>query len=700
MPSQPPSLRAPPRRGPYQAAAAEQDLASATSRDAVVRAFFDFASQYFEYSAVLAVHGEIAEGRDSRGPGADRMQITSIGVPLDLPSTLRDVRDEGRWRLARLASAGLDAGLANDLQRSTAHRVLLLPIIVRKRCVLILYGDHGNADVELSLIGDVIAFVPLVSRALERIIVERKRAVLQQLADPDAAHGPAPLRPMVSGGLRPAATLAVEDRAAALAHALAPPPAPRFGPDRGMAEVAPLVASPTVPLEVLPRHDADETPLVPAAALEIALQQSRDIPTSDETPVFPLTRRSVPPVPVRRSVPPVPAPPDIEEPPEEGWEEPRVASTTARAEVPEVTPTPLTAGDAAAAGPDVSLEVSEESDSPDVSFITEELDDGWTEDEADAEPPGSRVVSYAARAPQKPRESSREMALPTVIVDVASDCRVLVDKLVQGDADAEVQLAEMGEPALDALLSRFPGPLTEPEPGAAAAAGSRSGPILRAVVRFGPKAIPRLVKRAGEAAGIGRTWAIRLLGEIPGAESARALVPHLLDDDDGIRQAALDAGRLLQGDEDSRRTLSQRLGDLAGETVQSPDLRRRAIRALAGLREPHSVPALLRLLEQPDQDIAREALAALVAITVQDFGDDVQKWRDFWKRNQSRHRIEWLIDSLVHETVELRRAAGEELKATTKEYFGYYDDLPRKERIRAQKLYQQWWEAKGRSRFK
>ena len=54
----------------------------------------------------------------------------------------------------------------------------------------------------------------------------------------------------------------------------------------------------------------------------------------------------------------------------------------------------------------------------------------------------------------------------------------------------------------------------------------------------------------------------------------------------------------------------------------------------------------------------------------------------------------------MHETQDIRRTAGDELKALTKEYFGYYDDLPKKERERAQERYRSWWETKGKARFR
>ena len=53
----------------------------------------------------------------------------------------------------------------------------------------------------------------------------------------------------------------------------------------------------------------------------------------------------------------------------------------------------------------------------------------------------------------------------------------------------------------------------------------------------------------------------------------------------------------------------------------------------------------------------------------------------------------------MHDVPALRRAAGEELKALTKQYFGYYDDLPKKERERAQGLYRAWWDKEGRLQF-
>jgi hypothetical protein len=84
------------RRGPMTAGAAEESLTEMSTAEDALAVFFDFAQQYFTYSALFVVHGDLAEGRDSYGPGAPRDQVAGIGVPLDLPSVLSLARSRGR----------------------------------------------------------------------------------------------------------------------------------------------------------------------------------------------------------------------------------------------------------------------------------------------------------------------------------------------------------------------------------------------------------------------------------------------------------------------------------------------------------------------------------------------------------------------------------------------------------------------------
>jgi len=121
---------------------------------------------------------------------------------------------------------------------------------------------------------------------------------------------------------------------------------------------------------------------------------------------------------------------------------------------------------------------------------------------------------------------------------------------------------------------------------------------------------------------------------------------------------------------------------------------------LADLRHPQAVSHLLRALSDNPVDVVEAARRALSVISRQNLGTTPAAWAEWWRVNSSRHRIEWLIDALAHDEQEIRRAAGEELKGLTREYFGYYDDLPPSERARAQHKYREWWEARGKARFR
>jgi HEAT repeat protein len=180
--------------------------------------------------------------------------------------------------------------------------------------------------------------------------------------------------------------------------------------------------------------------------------------------------------------------------------------------------------------------------------------------------------------------------------------------------------------------------------------------------------------------------------------SAQAVARRVMDGEADVRRAALDAGKLLSADAEARAVLRDRVAMIAEDANASVDARVAAVEALAHFRDEKAVPRLVRLVTH-DDEVGKSAQWALGAITRQNFGREASAWDSWWRENAGRHRIEWLIDALMHEDSENRRAAGEELKAVTKEYFGYYDDLSRGERAKAQKRYREWWDSTGKKRF-
>ncbi|HKO46993.1 MAG TPA: HEAT repeat domain-containing protein [Polyangiaceae bacterium] len=705
------------RLGPFTAAMAERGLLEAQTRDDVLRAFFDFASQYFDYAALFAVQGDLAEGRDAAGAGAPRSRIVAVGVPLDLPSAMSRAREAATYELTRLGSGGLDGALAKDLERRPGRLVLFLPVQVRARTVLILYGDHGERDVELQAVGEVISFAPLVANAFERLILRKRLRDKGGDAPPPSmrlGRPREPSRPLPNAGER-AATLAslIEERfdtgsrssrPAKPSSGLPSAPAPKRSPP-------PPAPDPVTP--PTPHYTPAPTVAIPVISIGPASSRRSAASTSAAPPPVPPLRKS--------------------EPPEDGWDAAHAGMPFARVErgtKPGVgglrgsTPSGLGPVKPPGEAAPISLRASSlprlqlvsegppplpQSEAPevDVSAGSSELFEGDelspTSDVSGVPlAPASRALAYSAR-PLPPRDVSQDVGLPTVIVDLASDTQEFVDRLLEGDPTAGDKLVQIGDTAITVLASIFPGPITSElrrSSGDGPGKASECGPVLRTLARMGTRPVPFVAVRTADGDPVVRAWATRLLGEMPSAESAQAVVRRLTDDDADVQRAALAAGHLLLHHAEAAEALQAKIAETVSDVTRPEDNRHSLIEALAELRAPLVIPTLIRLLEDGSPDIVRSAHWALGVIARQDFGTKAAHWEEWWLTNSSRHRIEWLIDSLMHENQELRRAAGDELKSLTKEYFGYYDDLPKKERQRAQDRYQEWWESKGKARFR
>jgi hypothetical protein len=192
-----------------------------------------------------------------------------------------------------------------------------------------------------------------------------------------------------------------------------------------------------------------------------------------------------------------------------------------------------------------------------------------------------------------------------------------------------------------------------------------------------------------------RFWATHVLGELLFPEASTAVLPRLFDDDVMVRRVARRAAVDLVSAGAPGEPLKTSLAHMIESADEPVHRRTLAIETLGEIRAAALLPTLISALADANAAIVDAAHRSLLLITRQDFGPSPEAWRTWWEANRSKHRIEWLIDALTHETPSLRRAAGDELKQLTNEYFGYYDDLPPRERERAQQKYREWWTEEG-----
>ncbi len=610
-------------RHTYSSAEATQDLLGAKSRERVVDILIHFAAQYFDYAGIFAVIGSEARGLKSSGDGAATSKIKELKIPLDLPSAFRDVRESSRHRTARLRTSGLEGAIARDLLRPTSKTILLLPISVRKRSVLLLWGDRGDLDVNEDELDELLKLAPLVANALERILIEKVRttrlpSIVQRPPKQDSS-------PKEQGS----ATATSPPRARPLPTE--PGPVSRFASDLGSASEASF--QPAL---------APEAPVIPHLPQPIRRETQRNFAAPAAQPPTPL--QSIEPF-----VPP-------EGPPLISRRIVPLDRSPAAPPAPRLNPSPV----------------------PRLARAADKS-------------PGTLI----SRRPPLQDHQDAELVPPPPELPSPLSYPALVQALLAGDEMAEQLLAEGGETAVGALISEFPGPVQEPQSNQTPA--SACGPLLQALVRLGNKSIPFLTVRTADEVPSVRRWATFVLGELPGKEAARAIAGRLLDDAPEVRRAALASARRVRSDVLTRRTLRSQIEALCRDNQLSIEARCSAVEAIADIREHEAIPTLLQLLEEGDRSLLRATRWALSVLTRQDFGGDTAGWKNFWQEHRDEDRVEWLIQSLAHESRDLRRAAGDELATLAGDNFGYTQDLPESARRTAQADFRDWWENRGKA---
>jgi hypothetical protein len=693
-------------KGPLTVSGAERELEGAVAPDQVLRVLFIFARQFFEYSALFVLHGDVAEGRDASGPGAAREKVAALRVRLDSPGLLSRIRQGGAPLVAPLTDAGLDAELARDLGRAV-HKlaVALLPVVVRDRVVAVLYGDDGDHAVALPDLGDLLAVIGLSAAALERIAIQKKRSTVPEVAMSASRSAPREGFDAGSSNLarnRPSAgpALGTSVDGVALVRALEVQPGrspltaegepesrritartPPAGPE-GASHISVDTAHrdsvrSSVPTGPRSQEVAGPSPMVapegssrPPVATELLEPDPRNrraLGSREVTP--PGTRRGqapdfAGPSPSSRAAPPI------------GFEP-----------LPRTPPSNATAFNEGA-----SSWRSGPPDGPAQTGRSDASDRRGDTPIRDLEPLERAPKPSASRAPAGPS------------LDGGAGYAELIERIIAAGPDFDAAFRELvrgGEHVIQPIMARFPGPLRvdRHRTRAELPVASQCGPLLELVVALRRPALPFVSVRTSSTDVDIRFWATHVLGELLFPESANVLVPRLFDDDVSVRQVARQSAAALVNAGPPGAPILKSLDHIARSQDNPVTTRLLAIEAVAEVRAKTMVPGLIAVLEDSSDAVVEAARRALLLIARQDHGRDPVRWTAWWEANGGRHRVEWLIDALMHDQPAIRRAAGDELKLITREYFGYYDDLPKRERERAQALYRAWWEHEGRRRY-
>lgn len=265
-----------------------------------------------------------------------------------------------------------------------------------------------------------------------------------------------------------------------------------------------------------------------------------------------------------------------------------------------------------------------------------------------------------------------------------------------GAADVSA-LQSLGEPALMRLASQFPGPLEVlrrdlralPPP-------SAHGPLIRAAILVGADFVAHLVDLFDHPSADVRFYASFVFQELRDPRAMRPLAELAFDTSGDVRVIAM---RVLEtyarapAFGEAIRVVRAQL-DSTNRTRQLY-----AARAVGTLRDIDSIGKLIDLLSNRDRFVQEAALESLCSITGQQLGLKPHRWKTWFTENEHRHRVEWIIESLRHRDVPVRRWAADELTRVTghREPFSAMGD--KRARDLAVEAWMSWWAQRGRAQL-
>lgn len=165
--------------GPPRDAAAvahlERRLIDAKDRDEVASITLGIARHYATAAALFVVNKGIVAGLSGAGGGLEE-RIEGIMIPTNADSLMATPIETGRPVRSAAPLGAVDQRVLRAMGRDTVHHVAVLPIVIGKRAVNLLYVDAGPDPLAETALAALRVLCIAVGKVYERLIVERKRS--------------------------------------------------------------------------------------------------------------------------------------------------------------------------------------------------------------------------------------------------------------------------------------------------------------------------------------------------------------------------------------------------------------------------------------------------------------------------------------------------------------------------------------------
>jgi hypothetical protein len=244
---------------------------------------------------------------------------------------------------------------------------------------------------------------------------------------------------------------------------------------------------------------------------------------------------------------------------------------------------------------------------------------------------GSYPTSGAtSQCPEQPADAPFERAWSDALVDGLAQLWG-IEVLVQALGDGKWLLREAAAQVLGHMASEA----VEAVPALIEALGDGEGAVrmaaAEALEKIGSDSVPALIQALRDDDWHVRYEAAGALGKFGSEEGVvPALIEALKDKDERVRRIAAEALGEIGPEEGVVPALAQALGDGAW------DVRYAAAQALRdiGPEATEAVPALIQALGDRTEVVRSEAAEALESITGRHFGQDADRWQQWWEEQE------------------------------------------------------------------
>ncbi|WP_146662501.1 hypothetical protein [Enhygromyxa salina] len=272
-----------------------------------------------------------------------------------------------------------------------------------------------------------------------------------------------------------------------------------------------------------------------------------------------------------------------------------------------------------------------------------------------------------------------------------------IQSATRGDSSAIQHLRELGEPAMRRVAKQFPGELDvhrrdldtlPPLPA--------HGALIRVALDLGDALAPYLVEVIHHPNPTVRFYIAFVFMELRHELAIPALGELAFDPDADVRAIAMRVLETYSGEPHFGDTIKVIRAEL-----DSPNRTRQlhSTRAIGTVRDIAAVPKLIDLLTSKERYIQEASLESLCSITGQQLGLKPHRWHNWYADNHQHHRIEWIMSSLAHKDLSVRRWAADELRRITGQRINFLAAGNKQEREIGIRKWIEWWSARGRAEF-